>query len=228
MAIQTPTRRIRTRQYVRMLEAQSISVEEKSPASTSIPRSGTSACNVESAPVEDVKSKPFGTIHVESHFDIKSETPLLVSPIGTASTASSPGIGNDIWDSPVPSNYCLGVTGRNNVLSPLTPLSAHDASLDSTPAPEARKELLAKSVKYEASRNTVATLDTDCGAERNLQIDIAQDEDYFFKPQKLIRNLTKELKASELWYLIALYRAKLTYSRQSRTLMPRLVSRVTI
>jgi hypothetical protein len=55
-----------------------------------------------------------------------------------------------------------------------------------------------KCVEEGAARDAVATLDASYCAKTNLRIDATQDDDYFFKPQKLIRNLTKELQASEL------------------------------
>jgi hypothetical protein len=53
-------------------------------------------------------------------------------------------------------------------------------------------------VEKGAGRDALATLNTSYCAKTNVRIDTTQDEDYFFKPQKLFRNLTKELQASEL------------------------------
>ncbi|KAH7068931.1 meiotically up-regulated gene 113-domain-containing protein [Paraphoma chrysanthemicola] len=178
-----------------MLEALSDSVEEKSVAGNQAPRSSAPNRNVHIASAEDVKPKSSETGPIEDRFDTTLETPILVSPTGTSSTASSPGIANDIWDSPVPPNHYLSETRRNNALTPLTPASVHGVSLDYTPAPKARKALLLKSVEDGAERDEAATVNADHGAETKLSIDSTQNEDYFFKPQKLIRNLTKELKA---------------------------------
>jgi hypothetical protein len=38
--------------------------------------------------------------------------------------------------------------------------------------------------------------DDDFGHSNGAQTEDVQEEDYFFKPEKLIRNLTKELQAS--------------------------------
>ncbi|KAH7088983.1 T5orf172 domain-containing protein [Paraphoma chrysanthemicola] len=195
MSMQTPTGTIRTRQYARMLKALSDSVEEKSVAGNQAPHSCTSNRNVQLSPAEDAKPIPSGMYSVEDRSDTTLDTPVLVSPTGTSSTASSPGIADDIWDSPVPPNHYLSGTRRNNALTPLTPPSVHGVSLDYTPVPKARKALLPKSVEDGAERDEAATLKVDHGAETKPCIDSAQNEDYFFKPQKLIRNLTKELKA---------------------------------
>lgn len=204
MAIHTPTRSPRTRQYVKELKSQAESVQDKPLAINNLPD------NVEFGLVKEVESEILGTFDMDDHPVIKSETPLLLSPTGTASTASSPGIGNDVWDSPLPSSRHLGQYRSNVALTPLTPPSADGASPDSTPAPKARKAVSVKSVEEGAARNAVATLHAKYCAKTDLPVDTTLEEDYFFKPQKLIRNLTKELQASELQCPLASYQAKLT------------------
>jgi hypothetical protein len=80
----------------------------------------------------------------------------------------------------------------------LTPPSSDGASPDSTPAPKALKAVLVKTVEEGKARDAVATLDTNYRAKTILSVDATLDDDCEFKPQKLIRNLTKELLASEL------------------------------
>ncbi|OAG07516.1 DUF1766-domain-containing protein [Paraphaeosphaeria sporulosa] len=189
MATHTPNRSIQNRQYVVKIEAQPNSVQEKSLASTNLPR------NVELGPVNDLESGLLGIFNVDDHSDVNSETPLPLPSTGTASTASSPGTIDDIWDSPLPSSHHLSPTCSDVTLTPLTPPSAHYVSPDSSPAPRAYKALPVKCVEEGGARDALATLNASHCAKTNLGIDPTQDEDYFFKPQKLIRNLTKELQA---------------------------------
>jgi hypothetical protein len=158
--------------------------------------------------------------HVDHQSEIKSNSPLLLSPTGTVSTASSPGTNDDIWGSPLPSSHHRSSAYSDVTLTPLTPLSACDASPDSTPVSRAYKTSLVECVEEGVARDAVATLNASYLAETNLRIDATQNEDYFFKPPKLIRNLTKELQASELQYPLTSCRAKLIHPRQSRIPMP--------
>lgn len=192
MVFHTPNRGIQTCQYAVKIETQRNSVQEKLLSRTSVSR------NVELRPVNDLESEFLDTFNVDDHSDINSETPLPLSSTGTASKASSPGITDDIWDSSLPASYDLNSAFSNVTLTPLTPLSAHCASPDSTPAPRARKAFPVKGIEKGAGRDALATLNTSYCAKTNVRIDTTQDEDYFFKPQKLFRNLTKELQASEL------------------------------
>jgi hypothetical protein len=192
MAVHTPTRRPRTRQYVKELEAKAKGAQEKRIATTNLPG------NVESGPVEVVETGSSSTFDIDYRLDIKSEPHLLLSPTGTASNTSSPGAGNDIWDSPLPSSHYLSQYRSNVSSTPLTPPSLDDASPDSTPAPKARKAVLAKSIDPGKPRDAVTTLYAKHCAKADSTVDPTLNEDYFFKPQKLIRNLTKELLASKL------------------------------
>jgi hypothetical protein len=198
MAFHTPNRGIKTCQYAVKIETQRNRVQEKLLSRTSVSR------NVELRPANDLESEFLDTFNVDDHSDIISETPLPLSSTGTASKASSPGITDDIWDSPLPSSHDLNSAFSNvtlTPLTPLTPLSAHCASPDSTPAPRACKAFPVKGVEgveKGAGRDALATLNTSYCAKTNVRIDTTQDEDCFFKPQKLFRNLTKELQASEL------------------------------
>jgi hypothetical protein len=204
MAIRTPSRRPRPCQYVKELESQAESVQNKRLASTN------HSDNVEFGLIKEVKSEILGTFDMDDHPVFKPETPLLLSPTGTASTASSPGTGNDIWDSPLPSSRHLGQYRSNVELTPLTPPSADGAFPDSTPAPKACKAVSVKSVEEGAAGDAVATLHAEYCAKTDLPVDATLEEDYFFKPQKLIRNMTKEFQASELQCPLASYQAKLT------------------
>jgi hypothetical protein len=169
MAIHTPTRRIPTRRYVAERESQSNGVEEKRFASTNLPG------NLESRIVKEVES----------------ETP------GTDSTASTPDTVNSVWDSPLPSSHHLRQSSSHVALTPLTPQSAYGSSPDSDPAFHARKDFLEQSVKEKTASDTVATLHAKLCAKPDLLAHANLEEDYFFEPKKLIRNLTKELQASE-------------------------------
>ena len=192
MAINIPNSNIRICQYVVKIEAQPNSVQEKSLTSTGLPS------NAKSEPVDGPESKLLRTFNVNDHSGINPESPLVVSPTGTASTASSPGTADDIWDSPLPSSHHLSSACSNVALTPLTPQSAHYASPDSTPAPRAYKAFPVKCVEERAAKDALANLNASPCAKTNSRIDATQDEDYFSKPQKLIRNLTKQLEASEL------------------------------
>jgi hypothetical protein len=192
MAVHTPTRRPRTRQHVEELEAQAKSAQGKRIASTHLPGSADSGL------VEVAEAGLLGTSDIEDHPDIKSESPLLLSPSGTSSTAPSPGTGSSIWDSPLPSSHHLSQSYSHGASTPLTPPSSDGASPDSTPAPKARKAILVKTVEEGKARDAVATLNANYRAKTILSVDATLDDDCEFKPQKLIRNLTKELLASEL------------------------------
>jgi hypothetical protein len=189
MAIHTPTRRIPTRRYVAERESQSNGVEEKRFASTNLPG------NPESGIVEKVES----------------ETP------GTTSIASTPGTGDCVWDSPLPSSHHLRQFPNDVALTPFTPPSAYGARPDSTPASQARKSLLGQSVEEGTASDTVATLHAKYCAKPDLLAHANLEEDYFFEPKKLIRNLTKELQASEFQFPMAFYRTKLTQLRSHRS-----------
>ena len=145
MVIHTPDRSIRSRQYVVKLEHQPGSVQKKSLARTSLPR------NMKSEPVDDIESGSLGTFNGDDDSDITSETPLLLSSTGTASSSSSPGTNEAIWDSPLPSSHSLSSACSNITLTPLTPLSAHYAAPDSAPT------FPAKYVEKGTARDAVAT-----------------------------------------------------------------------
>jgi hypothetical protein len=185
MAVHTPTRRIRIRQYVAEREVQSDGVEEKRLTSTNLPG------NLESSVVKETESG----------------TP------GTASTASSPGTGDEIWDSPLPSSHHLHQSPSDVPLTPLTPPSVNAASPYSIPAPQSLKDLLKQSVDAGAASDTVETIHAQFCAKPDLLGHTDLEEDYFFEPKKLIRNLTKELQASEFQFPIAVCRTKLTRLR---------------
>lgn len=128
---------------------------------------------------------------------VKLETPPLLSSTRTSSTASSPGEFDGVWDSPLPSSYEFNSTHSNVTLTPLTPPSVHRGSSDPSPVPQRHEALFKKSTEGSAGGDTPWILYASHGTGTDLHIGATEDKDYFPKPQKLIRNLTAQLQASE-------------------------------
>lgn len=120
--------------------------------------------------------------------DVAPQSPVVSSPTGTASTASSPGNASDVWDTPeTPIQKSIK---RTATLTPLTPSSVYDVSVKRECYQRPPKSLF----DVDVSKNTNGfskLLEADAGKALNEY----EDEDYFFKP-KLIRNMTKEFEKS--------------------------------
>jgi hypothetical protein len=129
----------------------------------------------------------------------ESETPLILSPTGTASTASTPDASSHVWDTPQ-STHQLNAKSQDFVLTPLTPPTTCDR-----PA----KRISIHAIEHVAATETLTTSNVKLSGEDDRCIEKSQDEDYFFKPKKLIRNLTKELQASKPQQLRTIVRAQL-------------------
>lgn len=125
-------------------------------------------------------------------------TPLVLSPTGTAFTATSPeGVG-DVWDSPDTTQYYSNGTPKSEAVSPITPPTAYTALDEESPVPKASKVLRAVVATSVSRTHTVVGLQSSPGRSENDGPEQLSAEDYF-KPKKLFRNLTKDLQASKAY-----------------------------
>jgi hypothetical protein len=126
---------------------------------------------------------------------IEPKSPLVLSPTDTASTASTPGHGYDIWDLPETPQQCRIETGTS---TPLTPPTANHmlkkpSRLLRTP--------LNDEVERVVERRIFGSDNKKYSEKGDKWINPFQHEDYFSKPLKLGRTLTKELQARKLYCL---------------------------
>ncbi|KAF2795456.1 DUF1766-domain-containing protein [Melanomma pulvis-pyrius CBS 109.77] len=118
-------------------------------------------------------------------------TPLVLSPTETVSAASSPGAGNDIWDSPeTPSHRLIGKPGTE-VFTPLTPPTTYGVSVEQTPSLTAPKSLFAAVIKDASIFGKEAARITRSGDEDEWKEHIPSGD--YFHPKRL--NLTKDFQA---------------------------------
>ena len=128
------------------------------------------------------------------HFELAA--PSMSSPTESASAPSSPGAGSDIWDSPeTPSNKTVGESAIE-VFTPLTPPTTYQVSVEHTSITKAHGSLLTDNAVIS---DEIKALIPYAGDDEDEQRAGIQDEGYF-KPKKLIRNLTKELQARKSRY----------------------------
>jgi hypothetical protein len=147
-----------------------------------LPRTCRTSLNTMVTPSFNKAEKPFNAPNP------KPGTPLVLSPTGTASTASSPGAINYDWDTPESTDHYRKTTSGDLVSTPLTP---------PTTCERPAKKRLMNTIKHVATTGITTTSNISPSEEADEDVERLQDEDYFFKPKKLIRNLTKELQASE-------------------------------
>lgn len=124
--------------------------------------------------------------------NIHSELCSALSPTGTISSTSSPGVSNDTWDSPETPSHHPVAGSRIETQTPLTPpttsnLSAKRGFIPSPPS----SPLTFLTKQTTTARKVLACMPGLAGAKDGL----TELDD--FKPKKLIRSLTKELQASE-------------------------------
>jgi hypothetical protein len=119
-------------------------------------------------------------------------SPVLLSPTDSVSSASSPGAENDLWGTPETPLLRPGRTPTTEVLTPLTPLTTYDEDNEQSPIPKATKSLRTRGIRRAVATDTVAS--------RTASVDIEKEDleaDDYFQPKKVVRNLTKELRASK-------------------------------
>lgn len=128
--------------------------------------------------------------------DLSSQGPLVLSPTAKSSGASASSAGMDMWDSPRTPSQCPDKMSMIGVWTPFTLPTTHDVSAEQTPAPEATKIPPKKAGKSTAPIDTAISCTSDLGEKKHQKK--ALQGDVYFQPKKLIRNMTKELQASEL------------------------------
>jgi hypothetical protein len=130
------------------------------------------------------------------------ETPLVLSPTSTASTVSSPGDVNDVWDSPDGTREHSNETLKSEASSPMTPPTVYNIQDKRNPMPKEFNVVQASIVKTVARTHIAMQLSTRATRIEDEQPEQLPAEDYFFKPKKLFRNLTKVFQASKAYDLI--------------------------
>lgn len=212
MTKHTPARRKRSRQSSTKTEDQS----SKPCAVVGDPQTPPNTRRVKLKPHQDVKFMFSASFNIKTHANTILNTPLLLSPTGTASTASFSGIDDDAgWDSPTPSHLLNSQISSDLVFTPCTPMTPVHGGIT-----------LQKEVHPVATENP-GVCENNCSRQAGSCIKDLQKDDYFSKP-KLIRNWTDKLLASKSRNLVIYSEAYLTIHRQLRIATVSQIKRLTV
>jgi hypothetical protein len=136
---------------------------------------------------------------IEDIADFEPGSPLVISPTDSASEAPTPEDGCNVWDLPDTPQHLRDETSNNGARTPITPPSIYKVLKGSIEVPNTNDAILEQAVKSVVETHTFTINRTNCGKKEDQCIDLSQGEDYFSKPDKLFRNLTKQLQASKLY-----------------------------
>jgi hypothetical protein len=164
----------------------------------------------------DVKSTSLVSVNIEVHANQILNTPLLLSPTGTASTASSPGTYDVIWDSSTPSHLQNSEMPSDSVFTP------------STPSTLTRRVTGSRAEQQIVATGTPVLCEDSCTRQTSSRMKNLQEEDYFFKPVKLFRNLTDKLHASKSQNIVMHSETYLIKYRQLQSAIVSQIKRITI
>ncbi|KAH7381441.1 T5orf172 domain-containing protein [Phaeosphaeria sp. MPI-PUGE-AT-0046c] len=155
------------------------------------------SCKMPSSPDKGAVTRSIRSSKFEQGSYFYSKSPLLVSPSHSTSTTPSPGVNDNIWDSPLPSRDYLGPTSERPVSTPLTPP-------DEIVIPGKRNRTL-REEQFSPLRGLGSTINS-----RVLIVDKVEDsddgdqyetralEELDFKPRQLFRSPVKESQARNL------------------------------